>query len=295
MKGGVLTGLLCTWVLVCPAQAQVHYDAFFALPVRAAQPAADRLLITSGVVNDLMGVVRGWQVLPSYDLLTSRTDATVAARYTLGDELKWRVDRWGLGSLGFERGWEFGVRLTSGALNDFASDDLSTVVLGAKQPVSDTRAVSIGWLLPLADADHAGLSVGYLQQARIGRYLTTLPFLGGLLRAIPGVREIDGWRIDHWLNFGFLRGYAGDAPLLEPAVGSLAETHLQRWPQVSVDVASTILQFDKHKAAANVQLKLDVDWLVAGVSKGLIGEVKQGGYGAFALLRWRPALSLRTP
>ena len=166
-------------------------------------------------------------------------------------------------------------------------------MIGAKQPVSDTRAVSIGWILPAGDADHSGLSVGYLQVARIGRYLTALPIVGPLLKAVPAVREIEGWKIDHWLNFGFGEGYAGQVRWWEPALGSLAETRLARWPRVSVDVASTILQWDRAKAAANAQVKLDLGWLVAGVSKGLIGEVKQGGYGAFATMHWRPDGSLR--
>lgn len=283
---------LCCFGLLWPQslQAQVHYDPFFGLPTQPAKGGADRMLVTAGLVNDLMGVVRGWQVLPSYDLLTSRTDAMIAARYSLGRDLVLPVNRWGIGSLGFTRGWEFGLRVTSGMFNDFSSDGLSTLVLGAKQPVSETRAVSIGWLVPVGDADRAGLSVGYLQQARIGRYLTSFPILGGLLKAVPGVREIEGWRVDHWLNFGFLEGYSSSTSLLEPAVGSLAETRLGRWPFVSLDLASTILQFDRHKAAVNIQLKVDRGWFVAGISKGLVGEVKQGGYGAFGLVRWRPEL-----
>ena len=87
-----------------PSLGQVHYDPYFELPAYRPALAPDDVLVTAGMVNDLMGVVRGWQVLPSWSLLSSRTDALLAARYSLRRDLKWSLDRWGVGEIGFDRG-----------------------------------------------------------------------------------------------------------------------------------------------------------------------------------------------
>ena len=274
-----------------PLHGQAHYEPYFSMPDSTL--VSDRVELETGVVNDVAASVRGIRVLPSYDLLTTRTDWMLIGRYGLGRELKVKVDRWGIGKVGFDQGWEFGVRVTMGQLNQFASDGISSVVLGAKQIVLDDKAVTLGLLLPVADAGSAGVSVGYMVTARVGEYIATLPVAGQLIAATPLLREIRGWEIGHWFNLGFLSGYAGDARWYQPAVGSLAETRLRRWPFASFDLIGTILEFDGQKAGVNARVKYESDWFVAGFTRGMFGLTKQGGYGIFATARWSPNWRLR--
>lgn len=126
-----------------------NYDLYYVLPGAAGSKGVDVGLV-SGDISSIGDV----SFIP------------LMGKYSINDKL------------------EVGAVANFGFLNDGA-DDLSTVLVGAKYAMGDSRAVTLGFLVPTGDADDPGLSIGLMHTKALG-----------------------GMDVNHRLEVGLLDGFA---------------------------------------------------------------------------------------
>ncbi|MFH1571041.1 MAG: hypothetical protein ABIL09_23815 [Gemmatimonadota bacterium] len=211
-------------VSVAAATAQ-HYDPYYVLPAETGHLGAD------------VGLVG-----PDARHLDATSLVPLVAKYAVTDRL------------------ELGARADLGVLDD-AADDLSAVTLGAKLGLGGFTVLTGAVLLPVADAEDPGLSLGLMH---------TLTF--------------EGLQVNSWAQVGMLDGYTGGRGanlqlLVEPlkAFGEHTVVYLDLLARSTSDDLGGDLAVD---LGPNLDYMLSQHLVVnAGVTLGVAGDRKQDDLG----------------
>ena len=209
--------------------AAQNYDLYYVLPGEAGSKGVDIGIAAADISS-----------------ISDMGDVPLMGKYSINNQL------------------EVGALATLGFLND-GRDSLSEILVGAKYGMGESRAVTLGFLVPTGDVDDPGLSIGLMH-----------------------TKALSGMDVNHRLEVGLLDGFAADGinltALIEPtkSINDKIVGYLDIMIATNTDEIGDNLGID---LGPNADIGInDMAVLNVGVVVGIAGDAKADDLGLIVTL-----------
>ena len=209
--------------------AAQNYDLYYVLPGAAGSKGVDIGVFAADISS-----------------ISDMGDVPLMGKYSINDKL------------------EVGALATLGFLND-GRDSLSEILVGAKYGMGDSRAITVGLLVPTGDADDPGLSIGVMH-----------------------TKALSGMDVNHRLEVGLLDGFAAAGvnltALIEPTktINDKIVGYLDIMIHTNTDEIGDNLGID---LGPNADITInDMAVVNVGVVLGIAGDAKADDLGLIVTL-----------